>query len=62
MRLKDRIAIVIGIGQQPGETISNGRATAIRFTQEGATVLLVGVNAAGPGTRCRGSRRRGKEL
>jgi NAD(P)-dependent dehydrogenase (short-subunit alcohol dehydrogenase family) len=45
MRLKDRIAIVVGAGQQPGETIGNGRATAIRFAQEGATVLLVDVNA-----------------
>lgn len=41
MRLKDKIAIVVGAGQQPGETVGNGRATAIRFAQEGARVLLV---------------------
>ncbi|MCZ6632461.1 MAG: SDR family NAD(P)-dependent oxidoreductase [bacterium] len=41
MRLKDKIAIVIGAGQTPGETIGNGRATAIRFAREGAQVLLV---------------------
>ena len=41
MRLKDKIAIVVGAGQTPGETIGNGRATAIRFAQEGATVLVV---------------------
>ena len=41
MRLKDKIAIVIGAGQTPGETIGNGRATAIRFAREGARVLLV---------------------
>ncbi|MDI3308978.1 MAG: SDR family oxidoreductase [Acetobacteraceae bacterium] len=41
MRLKDRIAIVIGAGQGPGEGIGNGRATALRFAQEGAKVLCV---------------------
>ena len=41
MRLKDKVAIVVGGGQQPGETIGNGRATAIRFAREGAKVLVV---------------------
>lgn len=41
MRLKNKVAIVVGAGQTPGETIGNGRATAIRFAQEGAQVLLV---------------------
>ena len=44
MRLKDKVAIVVGAGQQPGETIGNGRATAIRFAEEGAKVLLVDKN------------------
>lgn len=44
MRLKDKIAIIVGGGQQPGETTGNGRATAIRFAQEGATCLVVDVN------------------
>ncbi len=44
MRLKDKIAIIVGAGQQPGETIGNGRATAIRFAQEGAKLLLVDAN------------------
>lgn len=44
MRLKDKIAIVVGGGQQPGETIGNGRATALRFAQEGARVLVVDIN------------------
>ena len=44
MRLKDKVAIVVGAGQQPGETIGNGRATAFRFAQEGAKVLLVDKN------------------
>ena len=41
MRLKDKVAIVVGGGQTPGETMGNGRATAIRFAQEGARVLIV---------------------
>ena len=46
MRLKDKIAIIVGGGQQPGETIGNGRATAIRFAEEGATVLLADLDEA----------------
>ncbi|MBT6094886.1 MAG: SDR family oxidoreductase [Rhodospirillaceae bacterium] len=41
MRLHDKTAIVVGAGQTSGETMGNGRATAIRFAQEGAQVLLV---------------------
>jgi len=44
MRLKDKIAIVMGGGQQPGETAGNGRAVALRFAREGATVMVVDVN------------------
>lgn len=40
-RLEGKVAIIVGAGQSPGETIGNGRATAIRFAEEGATVLLV---------------------
>ena len=40
-RLTDKAAVVIGGGQQPGETIGNGRATAILFAREGARVLVV---------------------
>ena len=40
-RLANRIAIVVGAGQTPGSTIGNGRATALRFAEEGATVLCV---------------------
>ena len=41
MRLKGKVAIVIGAGQTMGETIGNGRATAIVFAREGAKVLLI---------------------
>jgi NAD(P)-dependent dehydrogenase (short-subunit alcohol dehydrogenase family) len=40
-RLEDKIAIVVGAGQTPGQTIGNGRATSIRFAEEGARVMLV---------------------
>ena len=46
MRLKDRIAIVVGAGQSPGEGVGNGRATAITFAREGACVLCVDRNLA----------------
>ena len=36
MRLKDRVAIVVGAGQSPGEGMGNGRATALTFAREGA--------------------------
>ena len=44
MRLKDRVAIVVGAGQSPGEGIGNGRATALTFAREGAKVLCVDHN------------------
>jgi len=44
MRLKNKVAIVVGAGQTPGDTIGNGRATAILFAREGARVVLVDHN------------------
>ncbi|MFT7130287.1 MAG: NAD(P)-dependent dehydrogenase (short-subunit alcohol dehydrogenase family), partial [Gammaproteobacteria bacterium] len=44
MRLANKIAVVVGAGQTPGETIGNGRAAAILFAREGAKVLLVDRN------------------
>jgi NAD(P)-dependent dehydrogenase (short-subunit alcohol dehydrogenase family) len=46
MRLKDKIAIVLGAGQSPGEGMGNGRATVLRFAEEGAKVLAVDNNMA----------------
>jgi len=43
-RLAGKTAIVIGAGQTPGVDIGNGRATAIRFAQEGARVLAADLN------------------
>ena len=42
-RLENKVAIIVGAVQQPGESVGNGRATAERFAQEGATVLLVDI-------------------
>jgi len=41
MRVGDKVAAVIGAGQTPGETIGNGRATALLLAREGARVMLV---------------------
>lgn len=40
-RLHDKVAVIVGAGQQAGKTVGNGRATAIRFAEEGALLLLV---------------------
>jgi len=44
MRLEGKTAIVIGAGQSPGEGTGNGRATVLRFAQEGAKVMAVDRN------------------
>ena len=41
MRLAGKTAIIIGAGQSPGSGMGNGRATTLRFCQEGARVLAV---------------------
>ena len=46
MRLKDLACVVVGAGQTPGETISNGRAAAITHAREGDRVLLVDIDEA----------------
>ena len=40
-RVKGKIALLFGGGQTPGETIGNGRATALVLAREGATVVVV---------------------
>lgn len=40
-RLAGKCAIVSGAGQQPGDTIGNGRAIALSFAREGAEVMCV---------------------
>ena len=45
-RVRGKVAIVFGAGQTPGETIGNGRATAILLAREGARVVVVDRDAA----------------
>ena len=40
-RVDGKVAILVGGGQTPGETIGNGRATALLLAREGASVLVV---------------------
>jgi len=40
-RLEGRVALVVGAGQTPGDTIGNGRATALLFARAGARVVCV---------------------
>lgn len=40
-RLEGKVAIVVGAGQTPGDTIGNGRAISVLFAREGARVMLV---------------------
>jgi len=40
-RLEQKVAVVVGAGQTPGDTIGNGRATAILLARHGAKVFAV---------------------
>jgi NAD(P)-dependent dehydrogenase (short-subunit alcohol dehydrogenase family) len=40
-RLADKVALVIGGGQLPGDTIGNGRAVSMLYAREGASVIVV---------------------
>lgn len=40
-KLAGQVAVIVGAGQTDGETIGNGRATALTFAREGATVICV---------------------
>ena len=41
LRLADRVVVVVGAGQTPGDTVGNGRATSLLAAREGATVVCV---------------------
>jgi NAD(P)-dependent dehydrogenase (short-subunit alcohol dehydrogenase family) len=41
MRLANKTAIIVGAGQSPGAGMGNGRATCLRFAQEGAKLMAV---------------------
>ena len=39
--LAGKVALVVGAGQTPGDTIGNGRAVALLFAREGARVVAI---------------------
>ena len=45
-RVDGKVALVMGGGQTPGDTIGNGRATAMLLAREGATVVVADVDLA----------------
>jgi len=53
MRLQDKVAVIVGAGQSPGSGMGNGRATALRFAQEGARILAVDRSLEGAEETCR---------
>ncbi|QYG95147.1 SDR family oxidoreductase [Iamia sp. SCSIO 61187] len=61
-RLQDRVAVVVGAGQTAGETIGNGRATAVTFARQGAPLLLVDRDEASLGETAEMARAEGVEV
>jgi NAD(P)-dependent dehydrogenase (short-subunit alcohol dehydrogenase family) len=51
-RLAGKVALVTGAGQTPGDTLGNGRATALLFAREGARVLCVDRDRASAEETC----------
>ena len=43
-RLSNQVALIVGGGQIPGETIGNGRATALTFAKEGAKIVVADID------------------
>jgi len=44
MRMKDKVVLIIGAGQSPGQGIGNGRASAIVYSREGALVAAADID------------------
>ena len=42
-RLKGKAATLTGCGSSPGEGTGNGKATAVVYAREGASVMLVDI-------------------
>ena len=45
-RLEGRVALIAGGGQSPGQTVGNGRATALTFAREGAKLAIADIDPA----------------
>lgn len=61
MRLENKVAVIIGAGQSAGESMGNGRATVLRFVQEGAKVLAVDRDLTSAEETCRLARETGAQ-
>ena len=44
MRMKDKVVLLIGAGQSPGEGVGNGRASATVYCREGARVAAADID------------------
>lgn len=44
MRMKDKVVLLIGAGQSPGQGMGNGRASAVVYSREGALVAAADVD------------------
>jgi len=52
VRLADKVALVVGGGQTPGDEIGNGRAAALLFAREGARVVVADRDPASAEETC----------
>jgi NAD(P)-dependent dehydrogenase (short-subunit alcohol dehydrogenase family) len=43
-RLENQVVLIVGGGQIPGETVGNGRATALTFAREGAKIVVADID------------------
>ena len=43
-RLENQVVLIVGGGQIPGDTIGNGRATALTFAREGAKIAVADID------------------
>ena len=58
-RVEGKVALVMGGGQTPGDTIGNGRATALLLGREGARVFVVDLDGDRAAATCAEIRREG---
>jgi NAD(P)-dependent dehydrogenase (short-subunit alcohol dehydrogenase family) len=51
-RVEGKVAVVVGAGQTPGDTIGNGRATTLALARQGARVVAVDRDVASAEATC----------